>query len=541
MAKLTASTDVSLFLAASAKDTAREALNFPIIETSDTGKILSVNATEDGYDHSTVDWNDLTDTADVVPFTVTNGGPNNLGELAWNVDDETLSLALKDNTILRIGEETLYHVENNTVSTITKGSPVMYAGTVGLSGKLRVIPWDGTDGKAFMGLTTSDILGNDDTGYVTHFGKVRGVQTNGANYGQTWTTGNIIYATNGSSNLTNVQPVSGGYVVVAVVIAAHASNGTFFVRPTQVPSFSEIGSISGSTGSTDNAILRADGTGGSTMQSSDIVIDDATTSTQANVAIRNVHSSSSSSIVITPKGNGALIFGPKPDGTSTGGNARGIYAIDLQFEKAEATHVASGVASLVAGGRNKASGAYSSALGYLCEATGVVSHAFGQQSVAAGYASTAIGQEAKATNHGQFSHSAGSYNNRVFQFSQFILRGTSSGLIPSLLRTDGVLGSIQIPEDRYMSFVANIIGVNDDGSIASHHMRKGCMRRIGSTASMFGEVEMIGTDTKTNNTSVSIEVTSNGNVQVFCVGVDAIQMRWVCVLQCTEIDYLPLF
>jgi hypothetical protein len=39
------------------------------------------------------------------------------------------------------------------------------------------------------------------------------------------------------------------------------------------------------SGSTDNAILRADGTGGSTSQGSDIIIDDATTSTQNNVAI----------------------------------------------------------------------------------------------------------------------------------------------------------------------------------------------------------------------------------------------------------------
>ena len=35
------------------------------------------------------------------------------------------------------------------------------------------------------------------------------------------------------------------------------------------------GGIGGSTGSTDNAILRADGTGGSTLQSSGVTIDDS--------------------------------------------------------------------------------------------------------------------------------------------------------------------------------------------------------------------------------------------------------------------------
>jgi hypothetical protein len=183
----------------------------------------------------------LTGTMDVLPFNTTNGAPENLGELAWSQDEETLSLMLKGGTVLQLGEETLYHVENNTGTTIAKGAPVMYAGTVGNSGKLRVKPWDGTDPKAFMGIATMAITGAEGTGYVTHFGKLQGIQTNGANYGQSWVSGNIIYAVTGSANLTNVAPSAGGHVVVAVVIAAHASNGTLFVRPTQVPTASEIG------------------------------------------------------------------------------------------------------------------------------------------------------------------------------------------------------------------------------------------------------------------------------------------------------------
>jgi hypothetical protein len=300
------------------------------------------------------------------------------------------------------------------------------------------------------------------------------------------------------------------------------------------------GGIGGSTGSVDNAILRADGTDGSTMQSSSISVDDSTSTVQTNVAIRNIAADAHSSMVLTPKGNGALVIGPKPDGTSTGGNARGTNAIDLQITKGDATHVASGAASLVAGSSNKASGTYSSVLGWLCEATGVVSHAVGQENIASGYASMAIGQKAKAISPSQFSHSAGGYNERILQYSQFILRAIGSGVNPAFLRPDELFGFVQIPQDRYMSFVANIIGVSEDGAIASHHMRKGCMRRIGATASMFGDVEMIGTDTKTNDSmSVSISVDSNGIVEVYCVGVVAVQVRWVCVLQCTEIDFLP--
>jgi hypothetical protein len=176
-----------------------------------------------------------------VLFDTANGTPDTLGELGWDSEDETLAFVMKSGEVLQIGEETLYHIENNTVSTIAKGTPVMYAGTIGNSGKLRGKPWDGTTPKAFLGIASAQILGNGETGYVTHFGKVKGIQTNGANYGETWVSGDIIYAVSGSSNLTKVQPSAGGYVVVAVVIAAHASNGTLFVRPTEVPSLTDIG------------------------------------------------------------------------------------------------------------------------------------------------------------------------------------------------------------------------------------------------------------------------------------------------------------
>lgn len=46
-------------------------------------------------------------------------------------------------------------------------------------------------------------------------------------------------------------------------------------------------------------------------------------------------------LVLTPRGTGALIAGPPPDGTAVGGNARGQYAVDLQTYRSAATQVAS--------------------------------------------------------------------------------------------------------------------------------------------------------------------------------------------------------
>jgi hypothetical protein len=172
-------------------------------------------------------WSDLTGTADVVPFTTTNGGPQNLGELAWDSDEETLSLQLKGGTILQIGEETLYHVENATGSTIADGTPCAYAGTVGASGKIRVKPWNGSTDQAlaFMGIATGEIA-NDATGYVTHFGKVRGIDTSA------FSAGAILYANPSGTGLTSTEPTQNDYVIAAVVINSHASVGTLLVRPT---------------------------------------------------------------------------------------------------------------------------------------------------------------------------------------------------------------------------------------------------------------------------------------------------------------------
>ena len=67
--------------------------------------------------------------------------------------------------------------------------------------------------------------------------------------------------------------------------------------------------------------------------------------------------------VLSPKGTGALIA-DEPDGTTTGGNARGIQAVDLQTFRGAATEVASGNRSIIPGGYyNTASGTASVAMG----------------------------------------------------------------------------------------------------------------------------------------------------------------------------------
>ena len=157
--------------------------------------------------------------------------------MTWNVDEQTVDLTLGSTGVtLQIGEETLYRVKNNSGQAITNGTVVMSAGTVGNSGRILITPAIANglyEGKHFLGLVTENIANGAD-GFVTHFGKVRGIPTNGASVGETWADGDILYANPSfPGGLTKVKPsVPNEIVTMAIVISAHATNGTLFVRPT---------------------------------------------------------------------------------------------------------------------------------------------------------------------------------------------------------------------------------------------------------------------------------------------------------------------
>jgi hypothetical protein len=161
--------------------------------------------------------------------TTPTGSLTTQGQAMWNVDEETVDIQL-NGFVLHVGEHLVFHVKNSTGSPIAKGVPVMFAGTTGNSGKLLIQPWNGTGPATyFMGLT-AESLANGDEGFVIAFGKLRGIQTNGGNYSQTWVDGDILYAGNTSGSLTNVAPTTGGIVQVAAVVHAHPNNGTLFIR-----------------------------------------------------------------------------------------------------------------------------------------------------------------------------------------------------------------------------------------------------------------------------------------------------------------------
>ena len=151
-----------------------------------------------------------------------NGGTGTEGTVSWNSDEGTLDL-VANTTTLQIGQETYIQVLNQSGSTILDGTVVMAVGTLGASGRILVQPYDGVSlPKYILGIATES-LANGQSGKVTNFGKIRGLDTSA------WNEGDELFVTiNGG--LTNVEPATGINVAIAYVINSHASNGTIMVR-----------------------------------------------------------------------------------------------------------------------------------------------------------------------------------------------------------------------------------------------------------------------------------------------------------------------
>jgi hypothetical protein len=163
----------------------------------------------------------------------------------WNQDDGTMDVGLYGGSVLQVGQELMYYAKNTSGGLIANGTPVMFTGTIGSSGKLTfglAIADGSVLADYMMGVSTQDIADNE-FGYVTSFGLVRGFNTTGSPYGETWADGDLIYfdpATPGT--WTNVQPQAPNIdVPVAVVVnAGSGGSGSIFVRMTVAESLARL-------------------------------------------------------------------------------------------------------------------------------------------------------------------------------------------------------------------------------------------------------------------------------------------------------------
>lgn len=152
-------------------------------------------------------------------------------------------------------------------------------------------------------------------------------------------------------------------------------------------------------------------------------------SLQSSSQIQAVSGDNNTNLVLTPKGNGAFIVGPAPDG-SLGGNARGAAAIDIQVSRGSFTQIASGTNAAVIGNSSTASANQAIAIGSSCLASAAQSIAIGQSSTASAQGAIAMGVSSTASGQGSFASgttsSIGSYSSSFGLRSFAVLFGSQA-------------------------------------------------------------------------------------------------------------------
>ena len=183
---------------------------------------------------------------DYIDFPVLAEGVMQQRRVQWNDGDGTLDVgAGYDDVVFSVGLQSAYRIKAS--SAISKGDLVMFTGAVGASGVITGAPSTTglAEGLYIMGIALMDIP-NNDFGYISNFGLVRGFNTTGASVGETWAQGDILYYNPAyTGGLTNVEPTApdAKVIVAAVVNAGSGGSGSLFVRPTFLPTLGSLSDV----------------------------------------------------------------------------------------------------------------------------------------------------------------------------------------------------------------------------------------------------------------------------------------------------------
>lgn len=174
-----------------------------------------------------------------VKFDVSPIIPTNPGAMYWDVNNKTISIVTTEGTILQINEEAVTPMVNNTGSMVPDGTLVYWTEAVGASGKIRLGKFiaDGTiENERIIGVTTHNIE-NGDIGLVVRTGMLNNLNTTGAPYGETWSDGDILYASPTiAGGFTKVKPNSPNSVTrMGIVVRAHQTTGILYIQQTKYP------------------------------------------------------------------------------------------------------------------------------------------------------------------------------------------------------------------------------------------------------------------------------------------------------------------
>lgn len=162
-------------------------------------------------------------------------GTTGIAKIRWNDTDGTIEVGLKGgNVTLQIGQEQLARVVNKSGVDLLEANyqAVKVDGAQG--NRLAVILAQANNdlnSAETLGIVTETITNNQE-GFVTTSGLVRGINTTGSLQSETWADGDTLYLSGTvAGSLTNIKPTAPIHtVIMGYVVRAHATQGQIYVK-----------------------------------------------------------------------------------------------------------------------------------------------------------------------------------------------------------------------------------------------------------------------------------------------------------------------
>lgn len=359
--------------------------------------------------------------------------------------------------------------------------------------------------------------------------------------------------------------------------------------------------VAGSLG-TNGYYLKTDGTGGISWAAvsggaltylTETLVTAAPNATTNSIVLAATGGSTNAHFVLSPKGTGSLISGPYPDNSSTGGNERGLRVIDLQNYRTAATQVASVDYGVVIGNQNTlGTGGGAPETGVVIGRQNTQTSQYGS-GVTIGWGNTTSGQRGMVTigdsgtnsgdhgvligfsgqntafagvqlggreniNSGAFAaHLGGAYGTNVHSYAvaqnagtswcfgvRFVRAVATTDATPTALITHYNSYPMTLRSGSSWACMINIVARKSDGSESAMFNRKCLIQRTGSTTSLVGVVQSIGSDTGSNSgappTGWDVTITADDTSECLKIegtGVAATNIRWVATIDVSEVVY----
>lgn len=182
------------------------------------------------------DFNDspITDVG-YIDLNTSNGIEQAEGRLVWNDDDGTMNIGLKGGVVnLQTGQEMVMRGKNTYGSSIGNGVTVTLSGGSGAFPTWGIANAADPSSSHAIGLAT-EVIANNQFGYITAFGLVRELDTS------SFAAGDDLYLAGNLGGLVNAAPTNSNRKMhLGHVIRSSATEGIISVHPDQHPFFSEL-------------------------------------------------------------------------------------------------------------------------------------------------------------------------------------------------------------------------------------------------------------------------------------------------------------